>query len=117
MTAFPTLSGTNIPLQQGYSERYSEAGDLLSPTDAGYKISRRQFTRRPKIYSMGYAPLTSSDKSTMESFIYTNGLSGSFTWTEPVSGSSKTVRISKLPQFSPMGGGLWLMSGLELEEL
>ena len=117
MASFPTLSMTNTPLQAGYSEAYAEIGDLVSPTDSGYKVTRRRFTRRPAVFTMSYQPLTDSDKATMESFILDHGTTTAFVWTQPKTNSQKTVRFTKLPVFSALSGNYWAMTGLELEEV
>lgn len=117
MADFPALSRTLAPLEKGYSERYQDTGDLSSPAEAGYKITRRQFTRRPKVYTMNYAPLTDTDKNTMESFIHEQGFSGAFNWIQPKTGDTKVVRFIKLPSFEMIGASLWMMSGIEIEEV
>ena len=100
MADFPTLS---IGPVDPFSEKYSDAGDLVSPVEAGYKITRRQFTRRTKIITARYYPMTSADKATMLTFIAAQGTVGNFNWTDPITSAVHDVRFVEIPEITTVG--------------
>ena len=113
MADFPTLSEgvLGYPLSEGSLG----VADLRTPTDAGYIITRRRFTKDPKKWTVAYKGLTDSDYTTMSNFISTYGTTGKFNWTHPVSGDTKVVRFAKRPQLTKRNIR-WEMT-CELEEV
>lgn len=109
---FPAIScGPSDP----YDISQSEDGDLKTPAEAGYKITRRLFTREIRTWSTTYYPLTDDDKALLEPFIATVGTTGNFYWTEPLSGAVVDVRFVHRPKLRRQGL-VWRMD-VQLEEV
>ena len=109
---FPAIScGPSEP----YDISQSEAGDLKTPVEAGYKITRKIFTRAPKTWTTTYYPLIAADKDLLEPFIDSVGTTGNFDWTEPLSGAVKDVRFVHRPKLRRQGL-VWRMD-VQLEEV
>jgi len=113
MADFPTLSSG--VLAYPFKEEGLGVADLRTPTDAGYVITRRRFTKDPKKWGVVYKGLTDADFTTMSSFISTQGTTGKFNWEHPVSGDTKVVRFVKRPALVRKNR-YWEMS-CELEEV
>jgi len=112
MADFPTLStGAWWP----FEESQAEYGDLKSPVEAGYKITRKRFTRAPKAWKMTYGGMNDSDFQTLRQFIDEQGTTGSFNWTHPVTGETHEVRFVRRPKLT-YRDKYWFMD-CELEEV
>lgn len=98
MADFPTLANAVIS-KVGYSEKYLNPGDIVSEMDAGYKLSRKKFTRKPLKFTVPYIGIDSSDKATLEAFIEDNGTTGNFYWVQPLTSTIFDVRLSAIPAF------------------
>lgn len=110
---FPTLSidGPDFPVGQ----ESSSAGDLVSPTEGGYKISRKQFTRSPKTFSAPYRMMSDADNALLEQFIDTVGTTMNFTWIHPRTMNSHDVRFTRRPKLTLFEDG-WGMDAI-MEEV
>lgn len=114
MADFPSLSNAVIT-RHGYSEQRSKVGDLVSPTDSGYKITRRKFTRRPMTFSVPYIKIDAADKVLLEAFIEEQGTVGNFNWTQPLTAVSWDVRMIDIPEFTL--DGIYWRTVIKLEEV
>ena len=112
MTDFPTLStGAWWPIE----ESQAEYADLKSPVEAGYKITRRRFTRAPRTWKMQYGAMNDSDYQVLSQLIDEQGTTGSFNWTHPITGETHEVRFVRRPKLL-FKNTLWFMH-CELEEV
>lgn len=115
--AFPAFA-EGFPVNNGYSEQYSQDGDLVSQTDAGYQITRRKYSRRPRIFTVPYAGLNNVDRELMEDFIAEQGLVGNFDWINPVTDATHNVRMSgELPKLIPNSSGAYWRFVVTLTEV
>jgi len=115
MDTFPTLSAQSTLSPAGYSEQQSSAGDLVTQTDAGYKLTRATFTRQVRTFKASYRALNDSDKALLDAFINTVGITGSFTWTQPITNSVVEVRFVERPAI--VRDGIYWAMAAKLEEV
>ncbi len=113
MADFPTT--TFGPTNSIAESPATEAGDLRSSSDSGYVMTRRVFTRTPKLFSVNYSNLNITEHDELETFIDTFGTSLNFNWTHPLSGVVYDVRFKVRPTLTGTGP-LWFMDA-ELEEV
>lgn len=99
MADFPTLD-SGVISSNGFSEQYTTYGDIISQTDAGYKISRSKYTRRPKKFTVPYIALSVADKVAVEAFIAGQGTTGNFTWAHPLTSAFHDVRLTSVPSIT-----------------
>jgi len=102
MAVFPVFSQGFVSAS-GYAERYTKGGDLVSQTSSGYNITRRQFTRRPKTFTVPYKGLLLTDKDLMDAFVLEQGIVGNFSWTHPVTAVVHDVRMLDIPDITQDG--------------
>ena len=68
-------------------------GQIKSAFSSGYVQSRAKFTRERKQFQLIWHAMTDADKATLLTY-FDNNLGGTFTWTEPLTSTSYTVRFS-----------------------
>jgi hypothetical protein len=70
---------------------------ITTDMEGGYMISRPRHTRAPrKTFTIGWQNLSDTDLTTLRSFYDGKfGSSATFTWTDPPSGVTYTVRFKK----------------------
>jgi hypothetical protein len=102
---FPTLSTyPSYPL-----EETREDGTIKTSYEAGYEHTRPKFSRRGrKTYGVNYNYLPTTDKDTLDTFVTTvKEGSITFTWANPQSLSTITVRFGEIPKFSYILNDYW----------
>lgn len=100
MSAFPTLSQPpNYPLVEEIEDT-----TIVSNFESGYIQTRPRFTRRRKSFTVRYENLSTSDKTSLETFrdVTVLGSSETFTWTHPLTSTVYTMRFEKdkTPKFT-----------------
>jgi phage-related protein len=102
---FPSLSiYPTYPLDET-----REDGTISTPFEAGYVHTRPKFSRRGrKTYGVKYIYMPTTDKDTLDTFI-TSVREGAytFTWVNPQSLTTVTVRFGEIPKFSYIINGYW----------
>jgi len=97
MPTFPTLD-TEIyyPLEE---ER--EDSTIRSKFEDGYEHTRPRYTKIRYTWNVNYRMMPGSDKDTLEAFVTTvREGADSFSWTNPQSGATYTVKFSQIPKYS-----------------
>lgn len=95
--AFPTLTAN---IRQSLTEKAAtEAADLRTSTESGYVVTRKRFTRVPKVFSITYGPIGSSDKNLLSTHVDSVGATEAFDWTHPDTDVVYSVRYLKRPEF------------------
>ncbi len=99
MPTFPTLSKAPVyPLSWS-----KEDNTIRTPFEAGYQQTRSRFTRTRRKWAIQYENLTSADAVLLDAFADgddIDGATGSFTWVEPITEVSRTVRFQEYPKKS-----------------
>ena len=92
MATWPSIATPNLPL-----EEISTTSTIRSPYEAGYVNTRPRWTRARKVFVLRWNALSSSDFTTLRTFFEdtVNGGGDSFTWTQPVTSTSYTVRFAQ----------------------
>lgn len=91
MTAFPNT----IPTPSLDSDAALIDNGLSSDLVNGMQQSRPQYTRQLMKWALVWSPMKATDLNTLRNFYAQQGGSSlPFTWTDPDSGTSKTVRFS-----------------------
>lgn len=114
----PTWPGTLPTLFQLTGFKETEVDNLIrTQTDKGPPKVRRRGSDAPRKIS-GNMILNGTQYSTFRSYYRTDLRDGSLTIEnlDDAHGVSRTFRISKSPEYEPMGNDFWRVS-LELEEL
>ncbi len=102
-----------------------EDNTIKSPTTAGYKLTRPRFTRTRETFHPNWKALPGRKKPTdpklafddLRDFFELVNCHTMFTWTEPQSGASKTVRFLEKPTYKKSGMPFhWVVSAV-LEEV
>lgn len=121
MPTFPTLS--SFKLTEEVFDSWEE-GIVLDPTikhdsEAGYTPTRARFTRDRLWFSYEFPFYTNADKLTLETFEKTTVRYGttSFTWTNPITGTSYTVRFGEKIKFVPNKGSSYWKIKIKVEEV
>lgn len=98
MTDYPTLAEN--PDVQGFKEGPAVDPTIRSETEAGYRITRKRFTRVPKKWDFKYTQMSNADKEALATFEESVGYgSGIFNWTHPVSSTQYIVRFAELVKY------------------
>jgi len=109
MATFPSISAKpSAQLVRGYSDA-ADAADIRTPAEAGYKITRKRFTRVPLVYDVQYVAMTNADHNILAPFIDLYGTTGNFDWTHPIFLTTHDVRFVERPQLIRKGI-FWYMS-------
>lgn len=117
MANFPTLTSCQ-PHTDSWREQKAADPAIRSKSEGGYTKTRARYTRAPKSWKFYYAALSPADKSTLEGFETTVKVgSDSFTWTNPATGTSFTVRFTEPIKFSTVFGKNSWKAELSLEEV
>ncbi len=92
MATYPTLtSKANEPLTKKWKDT-----TLFTESEADYIRTRSRTSRFVNSWEVLYNSLSASDFSTLQTFfIARRGYAESFTWLEPITNESKTVRFLK----------------------
>lgn len=90
--------------------------------DGGYVVTRPRYTRAPrKTFKTGFTDVSQSDKAAFETFFASKkGGSDSFTWTDPVTNTTYTVRFFGQPEYTYTGRGnyyRWDITNITLEQV
>jgi len=103
-TTFPTLTGSGkTPVVGDLINTIAADPIIRSPKEAGYVHTRARHTRFPRTWAIRYAGITTADKNLIRVHEEERGVGGaSFTWTEPGSGTARTVRFSAPVRYQPM---------------
>ena len=121
MADFPPGS---LVSKEDSSQRTDTVADpaMRQEMDGGYVITRPRFTRRPRrSFQTGFTDITDAEKVLLEDFWDAHkGGSNSFTWTDPVSNVTRTVRFKSGAAYQYAGHGptrRWNATGVVLEEV
>ena len=81
----------------------TKAANLVTPTDAGYDLTRRRFTRITDTFGFYYWPLGDEDYRRLKLFADHVSTSGMFYYPHPVTGEPTLVRFKEDPVFEYVG--------------
>jgi len=98
--AFPTLSTLpSFPLKQS-REDYT----IKSSMEAGVIKTRARYTRSRKTFQLQYQNLTAADIVLLDAHLdEVLGITTSFSWTNPATNVTYTVRYGNLPEYELTG--------------
>jgi phage-related protein len=105
---FPELDKKpDVNLVQTYND-----STISNTMETGLEITRARFPRIRREWQVSYRNVLQSDSDALDTFIrtVTFGMAGSFTWKNPKTGETVTVRFSQLP--SPAEAGYIVNSKL-----
>lgn len=103
------------------SERQKDPA-LRHEMDGGYVVTRARYTRPPrKTFTTGFTHISQADKVLLQNFFEARrGGANSFTWDDPVTLVTYTVRFVGEPEYKYVGMGttyLWDVSNITLEQV
>jgi hypothetical protein len=117
MSTFPAFTGAGYDIS-AWSEEKAFDPTIRVQSEGGYVKTRPRTTRVPMQWKVAYEFLTQANKATLQAFEDTvNVGADAFAWTEPVSGTSKTVRFKEPVRYSPMGSALYWRAEMIFEEV
>lgn len=76
---------------------------ISSPFEAGYKQTRPRFTRVPKSYRFSWNAMSDADVALLKTLWDSVNCHTAFTWTQLLSGATKTVRFASPPEWEKNG--------------
>ena len=95
MPSFPALSTPpNYPLREIIEDRA-----LKGKSEAGYVSTRYKYTRQTVSFEVLYSMLTDADRDLLRDFYDEVETVDSFTWVNPYTNVSYTVRFDSVPTF------------------
>ena len=81
---------------------------MKSPPESGYIQTRSRYTKNRYFFDVVYRNISDVDHDFLWSFVaMVCGTVATFTWTEPYSGTSYTVRFDSMPTFENVDDNLW----------
>lgn len=121
MADFPP-SGMTAKEDSKYRADKQADPSMRKETDGGYTITRARYTRAPrKTFTTGFSSVSQADKAIFEAFWETKkGGSDSFTWKDPITNTTYTVRFAGQPEYRYVGMGnayLWDITSINLEQV
>jgi hypothetical protein len=115
--AFPSIH--TLALASSYQKTKAYDPTIRARSQAGYVKTRSACTRIPPKWSVTYVALTLAQRDALETHEDAVKVGGdSFTWTDPVSITTHTVRFTRPVEYSIQDGSvdLWKAS-VEVEEV
>lgn len=94
MATFPTLS--RVPTISGWGEEAASDATIRAKSEGGYTKTRPRTTRIPMKYKVLYEYLTATDRTNLQAFELVVKIGAdAFNWTHPISGATKSVRLTE----------------------
>lgn len=111
--AFPSITA----IVEGYSVEKAFDPTIRSRSESGYLKTRSRCTRIPDKWSVSYI-ITTAQKTLLETHVDSVGVGGnSFTWTDPATSTSHSVRYSEPVKYSTVASNTHWRAQITVEEV